>query len=104
MLDSTWSYRYEEALRVGRAIEEMGFYWYEDPLAEQDIYNYVKLKQKLDIPILATEYPIGGPDSYIPRITQRPTHLLRGDVAVKGRIPTFLHTAPPAQTFRNNFE
>ena len=24
MLDSTWSYRYEEALRVGRAIEEMG--------------------------------------------------------------------------------
>ena len=36
MLDSTWSYRYEEALRVGRAIEEMGFYWYEDPLTEQD--------------------------------------------------------------------
>jgi L-alanine-DL-glutamate epimerase-like enolase superfamily enzyme len=25
MLDSTWSYRYEEALRVGRAIEEMNF-------------------------------------------------------------------------------
>ena len=62
MLDSTWSYRYEEALRVGRAIEEMGFYWYEDPLADQDIYNYVKLKQKLDIPILATEFPIGGFD------------------------------------------
>jgi L-alanine-DL-glutamate epimerase-like enolase superfamily enzyme len=58
MLDSTWSYRYEEALRVGRAIEEMGFYWYEDPLADQDIYNYVKLKQKLDIPILATEFPM----------------------------------------------
>ena len=35
MLDSTWSYRYEEALRVGRAIEEMGFYWYEDPLADR---------------------------------------------------------------------
>jgi len=30
MLDSTWSYRYEEALRVGLAIEEMAFYWYED--------------------------------------------------------------------------
>ena len=62
MLDSTWSYRFEEALRVGRAIEEMGFYWYEDPLAEQDLYNYIKLKQKLDIPIIATEYPIGGLD------------------------------------------
>ena len=88
MLNSTWSYRYEEALRVGRAIEEMGFYWYEDPLAEQDIYNYVKLKQKLDIPILATEYPIGGLDSYIPWITERATDFLRGDVAVKGGITT----------------
>src|SRR2546422_861668 len=66
MLDSTWSYRYEEALRVGRAIEEMGFYWYEDPLADQDLYNYVKLKQKLDIPILATEFPTGGFAGYAP--------------------------------------
>ena len=59
MLDSTWAYDYPAALRVGRAIEELGFYWYEDPLADEDLYNYVKLKQKLDIPILATEYPGG---------------------------------------------
>ena len=26
MLDSTWSYRYDQALRVGRAIEALGFY------------------------------------------------------------------------------
>ena len=32
MLDSTWSYDFPAAVRVGRAIEEMGFYWYEDPL------------------------------------------------------------------------
>src|SRR6266481_2096676 len=95
MLDSTWSYRYEEALRVGRAIEEMGFYWYEDPLADQDLYNYVKLKQKLDIPILATEFPIGGFDSYAPWILERATDFLRGDVAVKGGITTLVKTAHP---------
>ena len=44
-------------LRVGRAIERLGFLWYEDPLNEEDIYAYVKLRQKLDIPIMATEYP-----------------------------------------------
>src|SRR5437660_4605461 len=104
MLDSTWSYRYEEALRVGRAIEEMNFYWYEDPLADQDLYNYVKLKQKLDIPILATEYPIGGLDSYIPWITERATDFLRGDVAVKGGITTILKAAHLAEAFRMNFE
>lgn len=104
MLDSTWSYRYEEALRVGRAIEELGFYWYEDPLADQDLYNYVKLKEKLDIPILATEYPIAGLDSYIPWILNRATDFLRGDVAVKGGITTLVKTAHLAEAFRLNFE
>lgn len=104
MLDSTWSYRYEEALRVGRAIEDLGFYWYEDPLADQDLYNYIKLKEKLDIPILATEFPIGGLDSYAPWILHRATDFLRGDVAVKGGITTLLKTAHLAEAFRLNFE
>ena len=48
MLDSTWAYSYETALRVGRAIENLGFHWFEDPLADQDLYNYTKLREKLD--------------------------------------------------------
>ena len=104
MLNSTWSYRYEEALRVGLAIQEMGYYWYEDPLHEQDIYNYVKLRQKLDIPILATEYPIAGLNSYIPWIMERATDMLRGDVAVKGGITTLIKTAHLAEAFRMNYE
>ena len=34
MLDSTWCYDYPQALRVGLAIQDLGFYWYEDPLDE----------------------------------------------------------------------
>ena len=104
MLDSTWSYEYAEALRVGRAIEALGFYWYEDPLADADIYNYVKLKQKLDIPIMATEYPIAGFDSYQPWITERATDFLRGDVAVKGGITTLIKTAHLAEAFHMRYE
>lgn len=104
MLDSTWSYGYPEALRVGKAIEEMGFYWYEDPLADQDLYNYMKLKEKLDIPILATEYPIGGLDSFAPWILHRATDFLRGDVAVKGGISSLLKIARLAEAFRLNLE
>jgi L-alanine-DL-glutamate epimerase-like enolase superfamily enzyme len=104
MLDSTWSYEYAEALRVGRAIEEMGYYWYEDPLADADIYNYVKLKQKLHIPIMATEYPIAGLDSYQPWITERATDFLRGDVAVKGGITTLVKTAHLAEAFHMKYE
>jgi L-alanine-DL-glutamate epimerase-like enolase superfamily enzyme len=104
MLDSTWSYDFPAAVRVGRAIEEMDFHWYEDPLAEQDIYNYVKLKQKLHIPIMATEYPITGFDAYQPWIMLQATDFLRGDVAVKGGITTLLKTAHLAEAFRMNYE
>ncbi len=104
MLDPTWSYRYPDALRVGRAIEEMGYYWYEDPLADQDLYNYVKLKEKLEIPILATEYPMGGLDSFVPWILHRATDFLRGDVAVKGGISSLLKVARLAEAFRLNLE
>ena len=104
MLDSTWSYDFTEAMRVGRAIEELGFYWYEDPLMDQDIYNYVKLREKLDIPIMATEYPQTGLESYAPWITERATDYLRGDVAVKGGITTLVKTAHLAEAFRMNYE
>jgi len=104
MLDSTWGYHYEEALRVGRAIEALGFHWYEDPLADQDIYNYVKLKAKLDIPIMATEYPAAGFDHYAVWITERATDFLRGDVPAKGGITTMIKTAHLAEAFRLRYE
>ena len=104
MLDSTWSYDFPAAVRVGRAIEEFGFHWYEDPLADQDLYNYVKLKQKLHIPVMATEYPITGYDSYAPWIMLQATDYLRGDVAVKGGITTLVKSAHLAEAFRMNYE
>jgi L-alanine-DL-glutamate epimerase-like enolase superfamily enzyme len=104
MLDATWSYDFPAAMRVGRAIEELGFHWYEDPLADQDLYNYVKLRQKLDIPIMATEYPLAGYDSYAPWIMLQATDYLRGDVAVKGGITTLVKTAHLAEAFRMNLE
>ena len=81
-----WSYYYEDAVRVGRAIEELDYYWYEDPLVEEDLYNYVKLNQKLDIPIMSTEYTPGRFYGVPPWITNNATDILRGDVAVTGGI------------------
>ncbi len=100
----TWSYRYEQALRVGRAIEEMNFYWYEDPLEDDDITNCIKLREKLEIPLMATEYSPGGFTAYAPWILNRATDFLRGDVAVKGGITALLKTAHLAEAFGMNLE
>src|SRR5439155_20140375 len=60
MLDSTWAYMYPAPLRVGQAAERLGFYWYEDPLADGDIYSYATLNKKPSIPILPTQCAPGA--------------------------------------------
>jgi L-alanine-DL-glutamate epimerase-like enolase superfamily enzyme len=104
MLDSTWIYTYEQAVRVGLAAQEMGYYWYEDPLEENSIYNYVKLRQKLNIPIMATEYSPGGLYGYTQWIMERATDMLRGDVAVKGGLTPMIRIAHLAEAFGMNCE
>ncbi len=104
MLDSMWSYSYEDAVRVGLAIQEMGFYWYEDPLAEDDLYGYTKLRPQLKIPILATGHSPGGMYGYTEWIRQQATDMLRGDVALKGGITPMVKIAHLAEAFRMKCE
>ena len=104
MLDSMWAYRYPDALRVGRAIEELDYYWYEDPLVEEDIYNYTKLHQKLDIPIMSTEYAPGRYYGMTQWITEQATDILRGDVAITGGITPLVRLCHLAEGFNMNCE
>ena len=104
MLDPTWSYDYEGALRVGHALQELGYYWYEDPLPYDDIDGFVKLKSELDIPLMATELPLTKPTDYAPWIMREATDFLRGDVALKGGLTSCLKTAHTAETFGLNYE
>lgn len=104
MFDSTGVYTYPEALRVGRELEDLGYYWFEDPLPFEDIYNYTKLKQKLEIQVVATELSPGAFHAYEPWVSQKATDALRGDVALKGGITACLKTAHLAEAFRLNYE
>lgn len=104
MLDSGWSYTYPEALRVGRAIEELDYYWYEDPLSADDLHGYVRLKQHLRIPILATETTLGGLYALPQWIGARATDFLRGDVVIKGGITGMMKIAHLAEAYRMNCE
>jgi len=61
MYDPWGTYRtYEEALRVGRELEELDFYWYEHPMPEYRVESYVRLCKELRIPILAPEIAAGS--------------------------------------------
>jgi L-alanine-DL-glutamate epimerase-like enolase superfamily enzyme len=59
--DPWGTYRtYEEAVRVGRVLEELNFYWYEHPMPEYRVSAYEKLCRELDIPILSPEIAAGS--------------------------------------------
>lgn len=104
MYDPAAIYSYGEALKIGRVLEELNYVWYEDPLPVDDTYNYTKLCEKLDIPIMATEYSWGGFLGYPSWITARATDALRGDVALKGGITGVLKSAHLAEAFNMKYE
>jgi L-alanine-DL-glutamate epimerase-like enolase superfamily enzyme len=85
-------------------VEDLDYLWYEDPLTEEDIYNYVKLKSRLDIPILSTEYAPGRLYGMAQWIEQRATDKWRGDVAVTGGITPLIKIAHLAEAFRMKCE
>lgn len=99
MVDTSGGLDYSEALRLGRELRNMGYLWFEDPLPEDDIINSAQLRQKLSIPIMATEYSPGGFHAFAPWITNGATDYLRGDVAVKGGLTGIMKASVLADAF-----
>ncbi len=48
-------YTFSEALRVGRALTDLGFAWMEEPLPDANMHRLQQLVAAVDIPILALE-------------------------------------------------
>lgn len=104
MLDPAARYTYTQALKVGRAIEEMGYHWYEEPMLETDLYGYAKLCRDLDIPVLAPETSPGGFATVGQWVLHRAADILRSDVARRGGITGMMKIARLAEAFEMNCE
>lgn len=55
MLDPCGAYDRWGAIKVGREIDKLDFYWYEDPLPHTDISAYVDLCRNLDVALAEAE-------------------------------------------------
>jgi len=55
MVDANHAYNLSDALYVGRGLDEMNIYWFEEPVAPEDYEGYNELKQKLKINIAGGE-------------------------------------------------
>jgi L-alanine-DL-glutamate epimerase-like enolase superfamily enzyme len=59
MLDVAKTYDHGAAVTVGRALQELDFAWFEEPLPHHDIVGYAELRRALHIPVIGAE-TIGG--------------------------------------------
>ena len=55
MVDANHAYNKSDALYVGRGLDEMKIYWFEEPVAPEDYEGYKELREKLNINIAGGE-------------------------------------------------
>lgn len=55
LIDAHGAYDLGTAVQVGRALEQIGCYWFEDPLVPEDHSGYAELSRALDIMVVAGE-------------------------------------------------
>jgi L-alanine-DL-glutamate epimerase-like enolase superfamily enzyme len=86
MLDPYCFYEtFADALKVGRACDEAGFYWYEDPYADGGItpFSHARLREMIVTPLLQGE-KVRTVEQRMDLILQKATDFIRADVRLHG--------------------
>lgn len=55
MVDANYAYDAGTARRVGRALEELDVYWFEEPVHPEDVDGYARLRDALDVRVAGGE-------------------------------------------------
>ncbi|NKB71995.1 MAG: mandelate racemase [Candidatus Latescibacteria bacterium] len=104
MHDAVQTYTYPQAIRVGRALEEQDYFWFEEPLRDYDLMGLKKLSDALDIPVAAAEYLPGSAFSTAQMLAQQAVDIVRASVPWRGGITDMLKIARLAESFGVNCE
>ena len=101
MIDPACEYdTWADALRVGRACDEAGFFWLEDPYKDGgvSIFAHNKLRSLLKTPLLQTEH-IFGLEQHVDFIVNGGTDFVRTGVYEDGGITGAMKVAHAAEGF-----
>ncbi|GAA0249972.1 enolase C-terminal domain-like protein [Haladaptatus pallidirubidus] len=101
MLDPACEYEtFGEAIKIGRACDEAGFFWLEDPYRDGGIsqHSHRKLREMLDTPILQTEH-IRGLEPHTDFIESSGTDFVRADPEYDAGITGAMKIARVAEGF-----
>lgn len=106
MCDPACEYEsFGDALKVGRACDDAGFFWYEDPFRDAGISQHAhrKLAEMLDTPILQTEH-VRGLEPHTDFLANDATDFLRADPEYDAGITGAMKIARVAEGFGTDVE
>jgi len=99
MLDAFHYYSREEALYLGKALEELDFYWIEEPMDEHSTSSYVWLTDQLSLPVVGPETAEGKMQTRAEWIVRGASDISRGGVGDLGGITPLVKTAHLCESF-----
>jgi len=92
---------YSESVRVGRVLDDLGFFWYEDPLLEtgQSAHLAARLSRELETSILGLEHVRTGPYGTVDHAVADAFDLARSSAHLDGGITGVMKTARAVEGF-----
>jgi D-arabinonate dehydratase len=96
MVDANCAYRYYEAIRIAKQIEEYDIFWFEEPVAPDDFDGHRKLAEATTIPIATgeNEYTRYG---FRDLIEHNSAAILNADAKICGGVTEWMKIAALAQ-------
>ncbi len=85
MVDANGAWDVPTAVRMGRALEELDVYWFEEPVWPDDLAGSAEVASKVAIPIAGYETCSYGTVSFRDYIAARAVHFVQPDVARRRR-------------------
>lgn len=99
MLDCFHHYSREEALYIGKELEQLDYHWFEEPMDEHNVSSYVWLTEQLSIPVLGPETAEGQMFTRAEWIVRGASDMSRGGVGDVGGITPLMKTAHLCESF-----
>ncbi|MFN2110351.1 MAG: mandelate racemase/muconate lactonizing enzyme family protein [Anaerolineae bacterium] len=102
MVDANQSLTAKEALRRGRVFQDLGVYWWEEPIPADDIEGYAMLAQALDMPV-ATGENLYTPYDFARFLKRDAVDIIQPDMRRAGGPTAMLQIGMLASAFRRPY-
>ena len=99
MVDPYHFYTREEALHLGRELQQLDYYWLEEPMDEQSTSSYAWLTRQLDMAVLGPESLDGKMRTRAEWMVRNASDITRAGILEVGGITPTLKTAHLAESF-----